>query len=203
MAVQVNLNLKHTWHPDLIESWCWGWAHSQCYTHKGITMETISISHHDDTCDGHYGCHNLQVEVQRHQCYHSEARWLTTEKIICNFRCFYTNPNTHEPILQDNPWQEKHKGFVAAVESGDISGGQFLQGEEVQVVCQRRQDWERCCPLYKKLESHPILPKELTAFPVRESKGSPVIRSFPLGALCLFVSFYQEDHASRMEMLVA
>lgn len=49
--------------PDLIKSWSWGWAHSQCHTHKGITVETVSISHHDNTCDGHYGSHNLHIDT--------------------------------------------------------------------------------------------------------------------------------------------
>lgn len=42
-----------------IKSWSGGWAHSQCHTHKGITMETVRIRHHDDSCDGHDGGNNL------------------------------------------------------------------------------------------------------------------------------------------------
>lgn len=94
-------------------------------------------------------------------------------------RCFQTDPDAHEPILQDDPGQEEDEGLVAAVESGHVSGGEFLQGQEVQVVCQSPQDGERCCPLNKQLERHPILSKELTAFP---GGGSRVI-----WALFLFV----------------
>lgn len=106
--------------------------------------------------------------------------------------CFHTDPNTHETVLENNPGQEKDKSFVAAVEGRDISGGQFLQGHEVQVVGQCPQDWEGCCSLYEKLESHPILPKELAALPVWENKpqkvkGSDVNKCFPLGTASLFI----------------
>lgn len=54
--------------------------------------------------------------------------------------CSHTDPNTHEPILENDPGQEKDKGLVAAVEGRDISGGQLLQGQEVQIVGQCAQD---------------------------------------------------------------
>lgn len=69
---------------NLVESWCWGRSHSQCHAHKWITIETVSISHHDNTCDGHYGCHNLQSEIQSHQWYQrsSGERKAVIESII-------------------------------------------------------------------------------------------------------------------------
>lgn len=57
-----------------------------------------------------------------------------------HWRCFHTDPNTHEAVLENDPGQEKDEGLVAAVEGGHISGGQLLQGQQVQVVGQRPQD---------------------------------------------------------------
>lgn len=160
-------------------------------------METIRIGHHDDTCDGHYGSYNLQVKIKRPSVtvpLSSMINCPQQEKLHCG--CFHTDPNAHEAILEDDPGQEKDEGLVAAVEGRDVSGGEFLQSQEVQVVGERPQDGEGCCPLYKELESHPFLPKELAALPDGEITGSHVTWVFPLGTVLLFVSL-------RTEMLVA
>ena len=60
-------DLQHAWWSHLVESWCWSRAHSQSHSHKGIAMKTVGISHHHNACDGHYGCHNLQVKIQNHE----------------------------------------------------------------------------------------------------------------------------------------
>lgn len=78
---------------------------------------------------------------------------------------FHTDPNTHETVLQNDPGQEKDKSLVAAVQGGDIGGGEFFQGHEVQVVGQCPQDGEGGSSLYEKLESHPVFPKEPAALP--------------------------------------
>lgn len=75
-------------------------------------METVSISHHDNTSDGHYGSHNLKEEIK----YPAKVRKTVIERIICIIMlCSHTDPNTHEPVLEDYPGQEKDKGLVAAV----------------------------------------------------------------------------------------
>lgn len=65
--IQTVIQVHPTTHleSDLIKSWSWGRTHSQCDTDERIAMETISISHHDNTCNGHYGCNNLQAEIQK------------------------------------------------------------------------------------------------------------------------------------------
>lgn len=86
---------------------------------------------------------------------------------------------------------------MATVESRDISCGQFLQGQEVQVVRQRPQDRERCSPLHEKFESHPIFPKEPAALPVREKhhgRDGEVMSRRLETFVCPFQSCYQEDH---------
>ena len=100
------------------------------------------------------------VEIMWHQYLHQNHFAL--------FQWFHTDPDAHEAILEDDPGQEEDEGLVAAVERWDVGGSQFLQGQQVQVVGQSPQDWKRCCSFYKKLESHPVLPKEPAALPERE-----------------------------------
>lgn len=99
-------------------------------------METVSIGHHDDTCDGHYGCYNLE-EIQSHQ---RLSGGKEKEDALLSDCSVNTDPNTHEAILENDPGQEKDKGLVAAVESRDVRGCQLLQGQEVQVIGQCQQD---------------------------------------------------------------
>lgn len=126
----------------LVESRCRGRAHSQGHPHKGIPMETVSVGHHDDACDGHYGSNNLR-EIHCYQQLSIRARFLFTCLlfiIISVKLCYTTDPDTHEAILENDPGQEKDKGLVAAVEGRHVSGSQLLQGQKVQVVGQRPQD---------------------------------------------------------------
>lgn len=96
-------------------------------------------------------------------------------------QCSATDPDTHEAILENDPGQEKDKGLVAAVEGWHVGGGQLLQGQEVQVVSQRPQDWEGRRPLHKKFQSHAVLPKEPAALPVHKDKPTGSRRDAGIG----------------------
>lgn len=177
---QVCLKFMHTWPvlalgaSHLVESRCRGRAHSQGHAHKGIPMETVSVGHHDDACDGHYGSNNLR-EIHCYQRLSIRARFLficLLFRIISVKLCYTTDPDTHEAILENDPGQEKDKGLVAAVEGRHVGGSQLLQGQEVQVVGQRPQDWEGRRPLYKKFQSHAVLPEEPAALPAQKDKST-------------------------------
>lgn len=105
--------------------------------------------------------------------------------------CSHTDPNAHESVLQDNPGQEKDEGLVAAVESGHVCGSQLLQGQQVQVVGQCPQDGERRCSLYKKLESHAILSKELAALPEQTTQRKWLFQPASFTIIVLYVRLFR------------
>ena len=78
---------------------------------------------------------------------------------------FGTDPDPHEAVFEDDPGQQEDEGLVAAVEGGDIGGGELPQRQQVQVVGQGPEDGEGRRPLQEDLQGHPVLSKEPAALP--------------------------------------
>lgn len=101
-------------------------------------METITIGQHNNASDGQDGSHYLNREQTNAEKKITSklAKKQAITKSLTQHSISYliAHPNTHEAVLESNPWKEENKCLAAAEDGTYIHFGDAAKCQQVQIT---------------------------------------------------------------------